>query len=210
MGEYIKYKGNEVKIGTLENLYYTSYQKYNRALKEGMLSGLDDNGQPEEYVKPDSGFRFRFPFPDEDKLPFGDIGQTHYLRGVRVKIDPIGKQDQEEEWKMIAGKNRQLEITQQKLIHREEDGKACLALIVRNPESGLSFRIEDEQSAKIIVKGVLHNHVANAANLKERTFYRQLAARIIAGYRLNKAVGKSIKRPKGKPFRPGRRKRGLR
>ena len=69
MGEYIKYRHEIIKIGTCENLYYTSYPKYCTALESNRLSREDGNLSPELYAKPDSGFRFRFPFPDEDKLP---------------------------------------------------------------------------------------------------------------------------------------------
>lgn len=59
MGEYIKRRGIEYKIGTCEDLYYTTYSELKR---------LDESGFTEanDFLKIDSGYRFRFPFPDED------------------------------------------------------------------------------------------------------------------------------------------------
>lgn len=85
MGEYIKYRGREVKIGTCEDLYYTSYEKYITALNSGFLTGLEGNGHPRDYIKIEYDFRFRFPFPDEDKLKFGEIIEP-FNRGIPVTV----------------------------------------------------------------------------------------------------------------------------
>jgi hypothetical protein len=85
MGEFIRHNGEEIKIGTLENLYYTSYGKYTTELKAGRLSP-DGSTSPESYALPDSGFRFRFPFPDEDKLAFGEIIGP-WNRGIPITIE---------------------------------------------------------------------------------------------------------------------------
>lgn len=62
MGEYIKYKGNEIKIGTCESLYYTSYQKYERALQEGQLSAVRVmiHRKHTQKLTPVTGFGFPF------------------------------------------------------------------------------------------------------------------------------------------------------
>lgn len=184
MGEYIKYKETKIKIGTCENMYYTSYQKYKEALNDGRLSQVLGNDHPSEYARPDSGLRFRFPFPDEDKLPFGEIGKFHYHRGLPVKIDLQNEHDISEQWQAITGKDSQLEITQQKLVHRENDGKLCLALIVRNPDSGLSFRIEEDSYIRKIAQDIIHNHAVKAVNTKEKDFYQTIVSRIQDGFRL--------------------------
>jgi hypothetical protein len=210
MGEYIKYKDKEIKIGTLENIYYTSFQKYEKAYKEGLISPLIDNISPGEYIKPDSGFRFRFPFPDEDKLPFGDIGKFDHHRGVPVKIDPTKETASNEQWQVIAGKQMQLEITQQKLVHRENDGKLCLALVVRNPESGLSFRIEENPAIRKIINDILSNHVFKSTNAEEQSFYRKIAIRIRDGFRLEMSAKNTKEQSTGKSRYLRKRGRGLR
>ncbi|WP_130855651.1 hypothetical protein [Olivibacter jilunii] len=85
MGEYVKYGSKVVKIGTCESLYYTSYEKYLGALFAGQLGFVDGNIDPRYYARPNAGFRFRFPFPDEDKMPMGH-SFDHFDRGVSVKV----------------------------------------------------------------------------------------------------------------------------
>lgn len=209
MGEYIKYKGNEIKIGTCESLYYTSYQKYAQALQEGQLSSVPGNVPPEAYAKPDSGYRFRFPFLDEDKLPLGDIGSFGYNRGVPVKIEPVKEQETNEEWKTIAGKQLQLEIIQQKLVHREADGKQCLALVVRNLESGDAFRIEEDPAIRKIIRDILSSHILKVASAEDRNFYRKIAFRIRNGFRLELSNKNARQQSTGKQSRIRRRGKGL-
>lgn len=206
----MKYKGNEIKIGTCESLYYTSYQKYEQVLKEGHLSALPGNSPPDEYAKPDSGYRFRFPFPDEDKLSFGDIGKFRHDRGVPVKMEPTKETANNEEWKVIAGKQLQLEIIQQKLVHREADGKLCLALVIRNPESGDSFRIEEDPAIRKIIKDILRNHVLKSTNAEEQSFYRKIAFRIRDGFRLEVSAKNTRQQSPGMLRQIRRRGKGLR
>ncbi len=73
MGEYAKINGNEVKLGTCENLYYTTFQQ----LKPYCESGEVD----EIYIK--GKFRFRFSFPDE-KIEIGN--HEDFDRGVLFKV----------------------------------------------------------------------------------------------------------------------------
>lgn len=66
MGEYIKRNKTEYKIGTCENLYYTTFQEYKKAFKNGELSSMGGNDTPANYLN--GSYRFRFPFPDEDHV----------------------------------------------------------------------------------------------------------------------------------------------
>ncbi len=70
MGEYAKHNGQEVKIGTCENMYY---------LRDDQRNEIDGYGFDEETL---GVIRFRFPFPDEDENAPGDFDD--YARGVRV------------------------------------------------------------------------------------------------------------------------------
>lgn len=70
MGEYAKYNGQDVKIGTCENMYY---------LRAGQRHEIDGYGFDAETL---GVIRFRFPFPDEDALEPGHFDD--YSRGVRV------------------------------------------------------------------------------------------------------------------------------
>ena len=75
MGEYASYKGNEIKIGTCENLYY---------LRADQVRRLDDPTVVTAYL---DAYRFRFPFPDEDSNEPGEIGHRAHDRGVAVHGD---------------------------------------------------------------------------------------------------------------------------
>ena len=66
MGEYATYRGESIKIGTCESMYYL------RADQRGLIGGYQFDGSE----------RFRFPFPDEDTIEPGHFDD--YDRGVRI------------------------------------------------------------------------------------------------------------------------------
>lgn len=208
MGEYIRYKGSEVKIGTCENMYYTSYQKYKKAFDLGHLQQLQGNGNPSEYLDTKRGYRFRFPFPDEDKLPLGEIIEPHD-RGVNIILS--------DDW-TTDGTNRDMhiEIVQQKPIYRSSDGKFCLALIIREPPSNEVFRTEDDEHVRTIVQQLVKNHIVNERDKKKKSFYRSVAKRVLEGYGLNvlneykSAVKKANKNPSRGQYQMKNKKSGLR
>jgi hypothetical protein len=82
MSEIVKYKGQSLKLGTCENLYYTTYQVLKKRVN--YLMHVDGNLQPHKYLN-DNVFRFRFPFPDEnhEKL-FGEYDD--FERGVLISV----------------------------------------------------------------------------------------------------------------------------
>ena len=211
MGEYVKYRGNEVKIGTMESMYYVSFKKYTAALEAGLLSTALASASPEDYVRPESGSRFRFPFPDEDKLPFGRIIEP-FDRGLQIKLNP-----QEvpflDEVTLAPGALYELTIIQQKLVNRHSDGKSCLALLYHDPVLGETFRIEDDDNIKALVEQVRKHHIFGEKDLAKKEFYTEVCARALDGYGLPnpafkvKQDEKSIKnkgnRTKAKKFKRG-------
>lgn len=210
MGEYISYRGDEMKIGTCENLFYVSFPKYLIAMRDGLLAQVAGNETPLGYAKPDSGFRFRFPFPDEDKLPLGDIGNFDFRRGVAVKVNPDIDSFLSENFAVEKGKDFFLEITQHKLVYRETDKKPILAVVLRDPVKGESFRVEDDVVINKLAREIVRNHIAGEADMQKKNFYRQLAARMLKGYRLQppaQQVSRQIKQAQTKTNRKGRRMR---
>jgi hypothetical protein len=85
MAEYVKYNGTEIAIGTGESLRYLSYTKFAAALNADLLRQVEGNQGPKNDAMANSGYRFRFPFPDEDHLRFGDISGKEYVRGVPLE-----------------------------------------------------------------------------------------------------------------------------
>jgi hypothetical protein len=67
MGEYIKHKGEIIKLGTCEDLYYVRYADLLEMVRSGEAEALGGNLAPIAYLG--GAFRFRFPFPDEDGKP---------------------------------------------------------------------------------------------------------------------------------------------
>lgn len=64
MGEYARYKGQEIKIGTCSSMYYLRWD--DRAKVQGVRGNVNPAKNPE-------GLRFRVPWPDEDTIgPGGD------------------------------------------------------------------------------------------------------------------------------------------
>ena len=75
MGEYAKYQGEEVKIGTCEDMLYL------RADQAHLVTPLGGNTDPVR--DREKGIRFRFPFPDEDSTEPGAFNDPDR----RVRID---------------------------------------------------------------------------------------------------------------------------
>lgn len=73
MGEYAKYLGQEVKIGTCENMYYL------RADQAGQVEAVRGSVDP---VADRDALRFRFPFPDEDEGEPGSFDD--YNRAAKI------------------------------------------------------------------------------------------------------------------------------
>ena len=80
MGEYAKFNGQEIKIGTCENMYYLRFTQ--RARVERLSGNVDP-------VKDAPALRFRFPWPDEDRCEpgafDGDFGRAVCIPGATCK-----------------------------------------------------------------------------------------------------------------------------
>lgn len=189
MGEHVEYRGREVKIGTRYDLYYTTFQQFISAFKAGYLSPAEYSATPSAYLQPDSGFRFRFPFPDEDHLSIGQ--HADHDRGIPIAT-PASLFDSEK----VSTPNQAtvIELIQQKLIHRQSDGKLCLAIVCRLPGAWESFRVEDDQDVKSILHATARQYILNAPTPAERAFYRALCLRILKGYRLKNNQEESLNR----------------
>jgi hypothetical protein len=80
MGEYL----NDRKLGTCENMYYTTFQKLS-----AWKVPLKERDTKEMYLNPEHGWRYRFPFNDEVELEVGDDGEEHNFH--RVEYLPVPK-----------------------------------------------------------------------------------------------------------------------
>jgi hypothetical protein len=195
MGEYVKYKGRDVKIGTRESLYYVSYRKFTAELELGQLSRAEFNADPSVYSKAGAGFLFRFPFPDEDQTRFGEV--KDFNRGVPITLtDPAVLEEFDYDQSRPYRKDIQLEF--QKRVLRESDGKDCLAIVLRNGKPPFSelFRLEDDRDVLNIVGQLTVNNIARETDPEQRQFYAAIAQRIVDGYglKLPLAVEQAMKK----------------
>lgn len=100
MGEYIMVDGEETKLGTCEDLYYVRYADLVEAVKSGRTAMVSGNLSPRQYLDPQYGFRFRFPFPDEDGKDIGEYEE--YDRGYTI-CAPLGFMEGVDHREMIHG-----------------------------------------------------------------------------------------------------------
>jgi hypothetical protein len=84
MGEYVTYNGDCAKIGTCEELYYIRFDGLLALVTSGAVTRAVGNLEPADYLKPENGFRFRFPFPDEDATMQPFYNGPAYNRGLLV------------------------------------------------------------------------------------------------------------------------------
>src|SRR3954469_12452711 len=82
MGEYIKLNGQSVKLGTCEDLYYATYDQIQDAVNSG-AEKQEGNLPPPDYLAAAHGWRYRFPFPDEN-IPIGT--HRNFARGVLFPV----------------------------------------------------------------------------------------------------------------------------
>jgi len=83
MGEYVLWRGRLTKLGTLEDLFYVRYSDLVGGIALGLAAKDRNSAAPAEYLA--GPFRFRFPFPDEDRAA-GAPGYDdwNYTRGVTL------------------------------------------------------------------------------------------------------------------------------
>jgi len=161
MGEYL----HNVKLGTCESLYYTTYNQ----LKNWLVSGK------ENFLKVNSGYRFRFPFPDEKNRRIGDY--DNFDRGYLINIPKgIFEMNHGQKWVRtddlkinapVMGFNidcptkinnarrwnyeetESFEIVQQKLVIDENSKQTELQLVLRCPYCGEMARASFDEANKI-------------------------------------------------------------
>lgn len=77
MGEYAKFRGQDVKMGTCNAMYYITYDSYKKYTKSGELV-------PESNHDYSTNCLFRFPFPDEEND--GVVAHNDFNRGVTFMV----------------------------------------------------------------------------------------------------------------------------
>lgn len=195
MGEYL----NNVKLGTCENLYYTTFEQ----LKNWKVS------KKEEFLKVNSGYRFRFPFPDEKSINIGNYENYDrgYIINIPVKIfemnhdkkflrtDTLGMKGAaigfsidcpttfEVKYRWENSYLESYEILQQKYVTDEETGEEELQTVLRCPYCGSSARANKIEATKISDYLLSLAEKYNDDEDKKQELI-EIAQTIIAGYNL--------------------------
>jgi len=169
MAEIVAYKGQPLSLGTDMNLWHVSYTKLFRAYTSGLLKQRSSaNLSPEQYLAPDSVFRFRFPFPDEKDLPL--TSAVDFRRTVPVSITDK------------AGESQTVYISQQRCISRESEKSAYLATLYRDATGMIITEITDQIDAEDFTRQIVLNHIFKEPDSHKQNFYRHLVSAIINGY----------------------------
>lgn len=203
MGEYAKYGGEQIKIGTCENMYYL------RADQARMVQALPGNIDPVKDAG--EGIRFRFPWPDEDgKAPgsFERYERSVTIHGVPLPEDfdhstvqftsgngfllslpcPLSKAGLEaaEKAGIKVHKNGyagDFQLVQQRLVEHD------LVLIALCGGCGAKFRVPTIVEASRVVEACLAeadkriNCVESQKDLGAARWWKDIAERIMDGYR---------------------------
>lgn len=98
MGEYIGINGTTVKLGTCEDLYYVRYEELEHVIASGWTKKREGNLEPRDYLSTE-GFRYRFPFPEEDGQYWTKWMERAHDKGLVVGVPPkLSEMDHDGIW----------------------------------------------------------------------------------------------------------------
>lgn len=190
MGEYATFRGNRIKIGTCEDMYYLRADQAEQVQREsGSVDPILDR----------AGIRYRFPWPDEDNSnpgEFADFDRAVAIHGVAApaEVDHYSVH-------FTTGKGLQVSLpcpfsiggkTVPYIIHKNGwpgdigiirqrvwDGR--LALVCKCMACGSLYRLPTEDDAKPVLDALEEMAKANPGS--QAAFYRVVAERVSLGYR---------------------------
>lgn len=205
MGEYVHYEGDSAKIGTCEDLYYVTYDDLVTMIDRGATTS-PGNLPPREYLK--NGFRFRFPFPDEDALGVGKWEAEQFDRGLMVPIpkDLLGYNEHEDRWVGIRPKGEKyayninvkvtcpmspeadpkdyhVGATNQRYVQivQQKPVDGCLWLVLRCPYCETMWRVPPDEG-KAFVEWMRTYSKRDYEHQSKGRYYLEVADRIEEGY----------------------------
>lgn len=195
MAEYIKCNGREYYLGVSQSLIRISYPKYMNAFEKGVLIGMKGNDTPEGYGNPDHNYFYRFPFPDEATLPFGEIKGDDY-RGLPITIDRgehfgkgMFKDERNLNRKFWPVKNPNchtervtLHLTSQRFIKTGVPKLYALALMWRCPYSREYRSIRDIETLDYLIGQIQKHYIIPAKQERKRKFWQTVVDIILNGY----------------------------
>lgn len=198
MGEYVKYNGQEVKIGTCEDMYYL------RADQVHLVQHTEGNVHPVKDGEA-GAIRFRFPWPSEDSVQPGAFDEPFKKLGLRGLSVPEGVEHYKVQFTAPGyvlslpcpeskegqafdvhrnGFSGSVAISQQKWF----EGR--LITVCECGGCGAKYRLETWEQAKPIIEAVLklgkeRARDNNGGRITDKCdpWYQKVADRIAAGYK---------------------------
>ena len=193
MGEYAKYSGRQIKIGTCENMYYLRADQAAHVQKDA--NSLDPNDRDVQQA-----IRFRFPFPDEDNVEPGDFDNPFRGLAVPGAEPPEGVEHTSIQFKADAGYLVSLpcpesgDMPEGLRVHRngfsgsvkivQQKWVGDLLALVCECACGAKWRMETLGEAQPIIDALRKESQKGLSHYDATAhFYRTVADRIEAGYR---------------------------
>lgn len=196
MGEYVRLTANgksyPFKLGVCEDLFYVRFEEFADLVTAGQVRQEPGNEPPTEYLQ--GGFRFRFPFPDEDgqdlhNLPNNDRG---FLVQVPMSLALDMEHEKKTTWTALLHGYRPASHGTPRLlvtcpntsdgtdIWAKTDLPGWLAITQQRPHKGALWTVVDcpycgNKTRLNPISG--HGLAAAIENV-----YPELARRIVAGY----------------------------
>lgn len=174
MEHCIKFCGKPITIGIDTHLCFATVEQLYRAWNKNLLKGLPEHFPPIQFISGNSGFIFRFPFPDE-AIPLGEYPETISKRGLLMEIEKY-QILKDEDFNKIAitfisetqptlksefqcdnpnslQSKIQIELIGQQLLFDGHQYKLCPVL--RCPYSGQTFLIKGENELNVLMTEIL-------------------------------------------------------
>lgn len=206
MGEYVKIKGQQVKLGTCENLYYTRFNQLKEAVST--MEFCEGNDQPTEYLKESNGFRYRFPFPEEDNLGIGEY--KDHEKGLLFLADETFSFDVSHSKKCVStcvqggayNINHYIACPNSKewvqtcsarngfpyLLKQQKQVNGQLWIVCECGYCGQAFRLDEDgarQICRFFVKELNFRKNSPYYSESRNKYYMEVIRRIMAGYKTN-------------------------
>lgn len=202
MGEYAKYEGKDIKIGTCESMYHLRYDQ--RQLVSFIPGNVNVNSSDRFEL------RFRFPFPWEDNLEpgcFDEYDRGFPVEGIRA---PFGVEHYSLQFSHRAGyllsipcpegKGYDLRVDDKPVTIHRNGCKAPVDIVAQKPHPdghlmlicrcnacGGMWRLETINDAMPVLEKLKETAERCRPDDARISTIRQMVSRILAGYEVNDA-----------------------
>jgi len=172
MAENVLYKGKTLSLGTEFSMWHVSYTKLFEAYKAGHLAPTPGgaNLHPAQYLAPDSVFRFRFPFPEEDDMQLGEEVDFRFVITVEINNG--------------TDETSSCHIMHQVCRTREDKTGAFLATLYFDEADLSMYLLKDIVDARCFARQIIKHHILPESDQQKIDYYRQVIKNLLKGYHM--------------------------